>query len=233
MRGKVIAVTGGFGVLGRCVATMALDRGARVAILDKANPPPQGLAGVRGGADALILGGVDLSAPGDANDAIRKVWERFGQIDALLNIAGGFRWETVEDGKPETWEFLHRINLLTALNASRAVLPYMRDRGYGRIVNVGAAAALKSPAGLGAYGASKAGVHRLTESLAEETKGSEITVNAVLPSIIDTPTNRSDMPDADFSVWVRPDELAAVMLFLASDEASGVTGALIPVIGRV
>ncbi|MFZ4608140.1 MAG: SDR family oxidoreductase, partial [Caulobacter sp.] len=102
----------------------------------------------------------------------------------------------------------------------------------GRIVSVGAGGAVKAAAGMGAYAASKAGVHRLTESLAEELKG-RVTVNAVLPSIIDTPTNRADMPDADFAAWVTPDEVAQAILWLASDAASGVTGALLPVSGRV
>ena len=139
----------------------------------------------------------------------------------------------VADSEPDLWTGLHRLNLITALNTSRAALPHLLATGAGRIINVGAGAALKADAGMGAYAASKAAVHRLTEALAAETKGKGVTVNAVLPSIIDTPTNRKDMPDADFSQWVAPAELAAVMLFLASPEASAVTGALVPVTGRV
>jgi NAD(P)-dependent dehydrogenase (short-subunit alcohol dehydrogenase family) len=118
---------------------------------------------------------------------------------------------------------MFRLNLATCANASRAALPHLLASGAGRIVNVGANAALKADAGMGAYAASKAGVHRLTESLAQELKG-RVGVNAVLPSIIDTPQNRADMPDADASAWVSPADLAAVMLFLASAEASAVTG---------
>ncbi|MDZ4777766.1 MAG: SDR family oxidoreductase, partial [Alphaproteobacteria bacterium] len=155
-----------------------------------------------------------------------------GRIDALVNIAGGFRWETLADGKPETWDFLFKVNLMTAVSASRGALPHLAANGAGAIVNVGAGAALKAGAGMGAYAASKSGVHRLTEALAEEWKG-KVTVNAVLPSTIDTAANRKDMPDADFSKWVTPAELASVILFLASDKARAVTGALIPVNGRV
>ena len=115
----------------------------------------------------------------------------------------------------------------------RAALPYLKQSDAGRIVNVGANGALKSAAGMGAYAASKAAVHRLTESLAEELKSSTVTVNAVLPSILDTPQNRADMPDADPAKWVAPADLAAVILFLASPEARAVTGALIPVTGKV
>ena len=125
------------------------------------------------------------------------------------------------------------MNVQTAANASRAATPYLRESAAGRIVNVGANAALKASLGMGPYAASKAGVHSLTESLAEELKADGVTVNAVLPSILDTPTNRADMPKADFASWVAPNELAAVMLFLASEAASAVTGALIPVTGRV
>jgi NAD(P)-dependent dehydrogenase (short-subunit alcohol dehydrogenase family) len=124
------------------------------------------------------------------------------------------------------------INVVTALNASRSAIPYLAASGSGRIVNVGSMGALQAGSGMGAYGAAKAGVHRLTEALAAEWKG-KITINAVLPSIIDTAANRASMPDADFTKWVTPEELANVILFLASDEASGVTGALIPVGGRV
>ncbi len=125
------------------------------------------------------------------------------------------------------------MNVQTTANASRAAIPHLKRSPAGRIVNVGANGALKASLGMGAYAASKAGVHSLTQALSEELKGDGVTVNAVLPSIIDTPTNRADMPKADFASWVRPEELAAVMLFLASEEASAVTGALVPVTGRV
>ena len=120
------------------------------------------------------------------------------------------------------------------MSTSRAALPHLIKRGGGRIVNIGAgAAATKAGAGMGAYTASKAGVAKLTESLAEEVKDRGVTVNALLPSIIDTPANRADMPNADFSRWVAPRAIADVILFLLSDQASAVTGALIPVSGRV
>jgi NAD(P)-dependent dehydrogenase (short-subunit alcohol dehydrogenase family) len=128
---------------------------------------------------------------------------------------------------------MHRINLSTCLDTTRAALPHLKAASAGRVGNIGALGAIKAAAGMGAYAASKAGVHRLTESLAEETKGTGVTVNAVLPSIIDTPANRADMPDADPSKWVSPAQLAAVILFLASREAQAVTGALIPVTGEV
>ena len=230
--GKTVVVTGGFGALGRVVAEAASQQGASVAALDFAAAPPGGLA-ERLGAKALLLHGVDLASQEQAESAMAAVITKFGRLDALLNIAGGFRWAKVADAGADTWEHMLAINLKTALNASRASIPYLLESGDGRIVNVGAGAGVRASEGMGAYGASKAAVHRLTESLAEELKLRRVTVNAVLPSTIDTEANRASMPDADFSKWVQPKELAEVILFLASDAASAVTGALIPVSGRV
>jgi NAD(P)-dependent dehydrogenase (short-subunit alcohol dehydrogenase family) len=158
---------------------------------------------------------------------------RFGRIDVLVNVAGGFRWEKLEDGEPETWDQLYAMNLRTAVVCCKAVLPAMLERGAGRIINIGAgAAAARAGAGMGAYTAAKAGVQSLTESLSEEVKDRGITVNAILPGTIDTPRNRTDMPDADFSRWVAPAAIAEVIVFLASDAARAVTGAAIPVFGR-
>lgn len=230
MAGRVIAITGAFGVLGSAVAKAAAEAGARLALIDFAKDAP---AGLPSGPDVLLLGGVDLTDAQAAGAAIQAAADRFGGLDVLINIAGGFSWETHEQGDGATWQRLFLMNVQTAANASRAAIPHLKRSAAGRIVNVGANGAVKAGVGMGAYAASKAGVHRLTEALAEELKGDGVTVNAVLPSIIDTPTNRADMPKADFASWVRPAELAAVMLFLASDAASAVTGALIPVTGRV
>jgi NAD(P)-dependent dehydrogenase (short-subunit alcohol dehydrogenase family) len=232
MKGKAIAVTGGFGALGRIVAEAAANRGALVAALDVATTPPDGLA-ERLGANALLLGGVDLSSAEGARKAIADLTAKFGRLDALINIAGGFLWGTAEGGDPTNWDRLYAMNLKTALHASMAATPHLLESRAGRIINIGANAAVKAVAGMGAYAASKAAVHRLTESLADELKNRGVTVNAVLPSIIDTPANRAAMPNAAFDRWVAPADLAAVILFLASDEAKAVTGALIPVTGAV
>jgi NAD(P)-dependent dehydrogenase (short-subunit alcohol dehydrogenase family) len=229
LQGKTVIVTGGFGALGRVVAEEASKRGASVAILDHAASHPDELLG----SNAVLIGGIDLSSPAEAEKAMGAVRAKFGRIDALLNIAGGFQWDTVADGKAESWDRMYALNLKTALNACKAALPYLLESGAGRIVNVGAESALHAASGMGPYAASKSAVHRLTESLADELKLKGVTVNAVLPSIIDTPLNRREMPKADFTRWVAPAEIAAVMLFLASDEAKAVTGALIPVTGRV
>jgi NAD(P)-dependent dehydrogenase (short-subunit alcohol dehydrogenase family) len=149
-----------------------------------------------------------------------------------VNIAGGFRWEKIADGELATWDFMFNVNVRTAVNAVRAALPLLRTPG-GRIVNIGAVGAIKAGTGMGAYAASKAGIAKLTEALAEELKDAGVTVNAVLPSIIDTPVNRADMPTAEFDRWVKPEQIADLIVFLLSDRSTAITGALIPITGRV
>jgi NAD(P)-dependent dehydrogenase (short-subunit alcohol dehydrogenase family) len=229
--GKSILITGAFGALGAATAIAAGKAGARLALVDRASKTPAGLL-ESCGPESTALGGVDLTAPADAAAAVEAAQRHLGSLDVLINIAGAFRWQTVADGDPATWDLMFAINLKTAVNTSRAALPFLRKSAAGRIINIGANTAIKAAAGMGAYAASKAGVHRLTESLAEELKSEGITVNAVLPSVIDTPANRADMPKADFSTWVTPAAMAAVILFLASDEAQPITGALVPVVGR-
>jgi NAD(P)-dependent dehydrogenase (short-subunit alcohol dehydrogenase family) len=226
MDGKVIVVTGASGALGRVVVEAALARGARVAGIDHAPTQVPATPG------RLELGSVDLTAAAQAGKAIDAVVSHFGRLDALVNIAGGFAFEAVAEGDPRTWQHMYALNVLTALNTSQSAIPHLAAAGAGRIVNVGAMGALQAGAGMGPYAASKAAVHRLTEALAAEWKG-KITVNAVLPSTIDTAANRASMPKADFTKWVTPQELADVILFLISDAASAVTGALLPVSGRV
>jgi NAD(P)-dependent dehydrogenase (short-subunit alcohol dehydrogenase family) len=180
-----------------------------------------------------LLPAIDLSSAQATQAMVAQVVERHGALDAAVNIAGAFRWETIAEGDPATWDLLFTVNVKTALHVCRASLPHLGKRPGARIVNIGAGAAGKAGAGMGAYAASKSGVLRLTEALAEETKDLGLTVNAVLPSIIDTPANRKDMPQADFSRWVAPEAVADVVAFLLSDGARAITGAGIPVMGRV
>ncbi len=229
--GKVVVVTGAFGALGSAVARRFAADGGRVAMVDVAPQPTAELA-QEFGQQHLLLGGVDLGDFEATRKAMAAIAMRFGGIDVLVNVAGGFRWEKVEDGDIETWDQLYSMNLRTAVIASKAALPAILERGGGRIVNIGAGAAAKAGAGMGAYTASKAGVQRLTEALSEELKDRGITVNAILPGTIDTPRNRLDMPEADFSRWVSTAAIADVIAFLASEPAAAVTGAAIPVFGR-
>ncbi|MES2959663.1 MAG: SDR family NAD(P)-dependent oxidoreductase [Pseudomonadota bacterium] len=227
LQDRVFVVTGGFGALGRALATVLEERGACVALLDRA-PAAAGLAETP---RRLLLAGVDLGAEGATQGALAQVDQRWQRIDGLVNVAGGFAWEALTDGALDTWDRQYAMNLRSAVAASQAALPHLK--AGGRIVNIAALAALKAAAGMGAYAASKAGVMRFTEALAEELKERDITVNAVLPSIIDTPANRADMPKADFARWVTPQALSHVVAFLLSDEAAAITGACVPVTGRV
>lgn len=228
-RSPVYIVTGGFGVLGRALAARLVADGARVVLLDRGEVIDDDLpAGI-----ALALGAIDLGDEAAGMAAYAQVRETFGAIDGVVNVAGGFTWETVGGGALASWDRMYATNLRSAVASCRAALPHLIARGQGRIVNVGAAAASRAAQGMGAYAAAKAGVARLTEALAEEVKEQGITVNAVLPSIIDTPANRADMPDADTTRWVAPAQLAGVIAFLLSSEASAITGACIPVTGRL
>ena len=227
LTGKIIAVTGAFGALGTAAVRELQAQGATVAAIDFAAAPrdPSLLQG------ASLHGGVDLGQAEAAAAVFSALAKQHGGLDGLVNIAGGFRWEKTDGGSLDTWDTMYRVNLRSAVSACQAALAFLPDGG--RIVNIGANGAVKAGAGMGAYAASKAGVARLTEALAEELKDRGITVNALLPSIIDTPVNRSDMPDADFSRWVQPAQLAEAIAFLLSARASAITGALIPVVGRV
>lgn len=225
---KKIVITGAFGALGSKVATRVRAAGAAVACIDfsPASKAPSSLA------DYAVLGDVDLGSPEAASQALQAASQLMGGIDGIVNIAGGFRWEKIDGGSIDTWNHLYDVNLRTAVNAVQAALPLLNKQA-GRIINIGAAGAIKAGAGMGAYAASKAGVTKLTEALAEELKDSGVCVNAILPSIIDTPANRANMPDADPERWVKPEQIADLIIFLLSDHASAITGALIPIVGRV
>jgi len=231
MANLAIAITGAFGSLGAETARAAVRQGAQVALIGRAVQAPADLVAELG-SSAVVVPGVELADAAAAQRAIDTASERLKGLDVLINTAGAFRWQNVADGDPATWDVLFRSNLQSTVNACRSAIPHLRRSPRGRIVNIGAQAALKAGAGMGAYTASKSGVHRLTESLAAELKNDGITVNAVLPSIIDTPANRKDMPKADFSTWVSTAALAGIILFLASGQAQAITGALIPVTGR-
>ncbi|HEX7742074.1 MAG TPA: SDR family oxidoreductase [Sphingobium sp.] len=209
-----IIVAGGFGALGRAICADLKARGHRLAAVDLA-PAPEGF-------DGAGFGGVDLADADAVSAAYARAANAIGGLDGVVNVAGGFLWETIADGSIDSWDRMYRMNLRTAAISSRAALAHLSPGGA--IVNVGAAAAANVATGMAAYAASKAGVMALTEGLADELRGKGVRVNAVLPTIIDTPTNRKDMPDADFSAWVAPASAAKVIAFLLSDEAACVTG---------
>ncbi|MBB6251953.1 SDR family NAD(P)-dependent oxidoreductase [Nitrospirillum iridis] len=219
MTRKVI-ITGGAGILGAAVAQAFLAAGHQVAVVDHAPAPAAATDGL------VHIGGVDLTDGAQAQSAFDQAKASLGGADVLVNVAGGFRWQTVADGDPAVWEKLFAVNARTCLNMCRAGVTGLSDGGA--IVNVGAAAAEKAGAGMGAYAASKAAVARLTESLAVEL-GGRIRVNAVLPLVMDTPQNRADMPDVDPKAWTATAAVADAIVFLASRAARAINGALVPV----
>ena len=228
LSGKVLAITGSDGALGQAAAATLSGYGATLALLEHGHTPTTAQP-----AGARHYGGIDLTQEDAARSVMERVVKEAGRLDGLINIAGGFHFEKLAGGTLDSWDSMYRINLRTAVVACQAALPFLLQSGGGRIVNVGAMGAVKAAAGMGAYAASKAGVAKLTEALADELKDRGITVNAILPSTLDTPRNRADMPRADFTRWVAPAEAAEVIAFLVSDAARAVTGALIPVAGRV
>jgi len=231
---QVALVTGGSGNLGKAVAEAFRAAGAQTAVLDRTSGMMEGLfPGWKESPDALLLEGVDAGDPQSVDQAVGEVLSRFGRLDVLVNTVGGYRaGSPVHETPVETWDFMLNLNARTAFVVSRAVIPSMLERGRGKIINISASSALKGGANSAAYSASKSAVARLTESMAEEYKRLGINVNAVLPGTIDTLQNRQAMPQADTSRWVQPQELARVILFLASEDASPIHGALIPVYGK-
>lgn len=222
-------VTGSDGALGQAVVSTLGKYGARLVLVSH-GPAPAPSTTTSSTTGALHFGGIDLTQPDAARLLMEGVVKQTGRLDGLINVAGGFRFEKVAGGFLDTWDSMYELNLKTAVVACQAALPHLLKAAGGRIVNVGA---VKAAGGMGAYAASKAGIAKLTEALADELKDKGIMVNAILPSTLDTPRNRLDMPKADFTRWVTPVEAAEVIAFLVSDEASAVTGALIPVAGRV
>ena len=214
---RSVLVTGASGALGQVVSETARLQGALVSALD--------LHECAGHEDIRKFS-VDLTDAPATMECIRQI----GDIDVVFNIAGGFAMgPAVHKTTAEQWDHMFRMNVSTMRNTVSAVVPKMVARGHGSIVNVGAMSAREGQANMGAYCVAKSTVMRLTESLSKELRQQGINVNAVLPSIIDTPANRADMPDADFSNWVRPQDLANVICFLGSEAARAVHGVLLPV----
>jgi NAD(P)-dependent dehydrogenase (short-subunit alcohol dehydrogenase family) len=222
--GKVVAVTGAAGSLGRSVGARFAQAGARLLLLDREQVAVDALSAELGAGHEAR--GVDLTSRERAAEAIAGAATNLGRIDVLCNIAGGFAMGPPVHALPaDQWRRMFEMNVA-------AVVPLMLAAGRGgKIVNVGALSAATGKANMAAYVAAKSTVSRITESMAAELRDSGINVNCVLPSIIDTPPNRASMPKADFSRWVEPAALADVVAFLASDGARAIHGASIPVTG--
>ena len=228
--GKTVLVTGAAGNLGRTIAAAFESRGANLVLVARTKDSLVATIGPEN--DHRLFVTADLLDQTAVDSAVRLTQQRFGRVDVLCNIAGGFRMGSpVHETSDKDWDFLLDINARTLLHAVRAVVPRMIEGGGGKIVNVGAFAAQKGVAQMGAYVAAKSVVIRLTETMAAELREKNINVNCVLPTIIDTPENRAAMPKSDPSHWVAPADLANVIVFLASDDARAIHGASVPVTG--
>ena len=232
-RGQVVVVTGGTGYLGTSVCRAFLEAKATVVavyLFDRELPYFRNGLGAQ--AKKVVLEKADVSKEGETDRVVAGVLRRFKRIDVIVNTVGGYMSGRVEDIASEDFDQAIALNLKSAFLASRAVVPGMRKAKHGKIVSVSTRTALQGEEEAFLYSASKSGVNRLTEALAEELMADNIQVNCVEPSVMDTPANRKAMPKANFSQWPSTDAVARVIRWLCSGEADPISGAAIPVYGR-
>lgn len=233
LKDKVAIITGGTGGLGRIVVEEFLAEGARVvSTYINEDELKEVMPLVKENKTRLMFVKTDATREKQVERLVKKTLSSFKGLHVLANLIGGFTYAEILDTDQDTLDRMLELNLKTAFLMSRAVLPHMMGQRYGKIINVSSRPALKGTRGVGAYAASKAALLNLTETLASEMLEYDINVNAILPSTIDTPANRRDMPHADFSRWVKPREIARVLVFLASDDSKPISGAAIPVFGK-
>lgn len=239
LKNKVCIVTGALGGLGQAVVTKFLESGATVVGVDSEralNGEIQKSNFWISVKDQVnwIFRPTDVLSESQVNLLFKDIHAKYSRINVLINLVGGiYPWSEVTEVETKVWDFTIELNLKSTFLCSREAMKIMKSQKKGKIVNVGASAGLKGAVQAGPYGVAKAGVINLTETMAEESKTHNIQVNAIVPSIIDTPANRKSMPNADFSRWVKAEEIAELLLFLASDKSSGITGSIIKVPGRV
>jgi len=226
MEGRVVLVTGAKGGLGAFVTERFLAGGATVIGTSRSikqsdftNPRFTAMA-------------VDFSDATAVQAMVDQMISRFGKIDVLAHIMGGFAAGAIGETDERTWTQMLDLNLISAFHALRAVIPPMRKAQYGRIVAVGSLAATEPHAGLGAYVVSKTALTTLVQTVALENADANITANVVLPGTMDTPANRASMPTADFSKWLKPDDVARLILTLAEENSGLITGTLVPIQAR-
>ena len=229
-----VLITGGTGILGSAVTKAYLAQGDTVAVtylfddeverFKEYNPELS--------EDVAFLF-ANVTEEAEVQKTVAEFLSKFGSLDVLVNIVGGFVGGIPTAELEESrWDFMMNLNLKSVFLCCKAAIPHMAERGYGKIINVSARAGLKGEAGLSAYCVSKGGVRTLTEALAAEVMDSGVNVNAIMPSVMDTPANRESMPDEEHDRWVAPAEVAKVICFLTSDDAAVINGAAIPVYGR-
>jgi NAD(P)-dependent dehydrogenase (short-subunit alcohol dehydrogenase family) len=231
--GRVAIVTGGSGALGADVTQGLLEHGARVAVPYTSDAPWAALQSGAGAARERLWGAkADLTIAAAVEHFVGEVSERFGRIDFLVCVAGGFAAGKIHETSEQTWDRMFDLNLRSVYLTLRAAVPVMIKRNFGRIVTVSSGAILRGGgAGIAAYAVSKGAVRQLTEILADELKDYDIRAHCVMPGTMDTEANRRAMPNADFSQWVKTEEVARVIHFLLSDNARAVRSVVVPVLG--
>lgn len=231
---QTVIITGAAGNLGSAVARVLAAGGARLVLVDRsADMLAPLLTALPSAAEVLTVTDADIMELSGAQEMVARAVERFGSVSALVNTVGGFRTGPVIGDATSQWDMMMTLNAKVALITSAAVLPVMKEAGYGRIVHIAAAPGIKAGANQAAYAASKAAVIRLVETIAAEHRKDRITANCLLPGTIDTPQNRAAMPDAKTDTWVSPDAIARLIAFLVSPDAAVVTGGAIPATGLV
>ena len=234
LKDEVAIITGAVGNLGTATARFFQQFGAKTVLVDRSpDRVREAFKDIANSPGHLLVGGIDLSDAASLGKLIEQTLAKFGRVDALVNTVGGYRGgKPVHEADLADWDFLFNVNVRTTLLCCRAVIPQMLEQQSGKIVNVASRDGLSGGAGYAAYSASKSAVLRLTESLANELKASNINVNCIMPGTIDTPQNRAAIPNGDFSKWVEPAAIAEVIAFLASDAARAINGAALPVYGK-
>jgi NAD(P)-dependent dehydrogenase (short-subunit alcohol dehydrogenase family) len=233
MQNQVVLITGATGNLGTAVARAFARDGAQLALSARRAEELAETAAELGGAERVFVYAADVTDAAQVAALVGAAHAHHGRIDVLVNLAGTYKGgKPVHEADAGEWELLMNLNARSVWLACRAVVPHMLAQGGGYIVNVAARAGVQASKGAAAYAASKAAVIRITESVSLDVRDNGVNVNCVLPSTIDTPQNRAAMPKADASKWISPDDLAAVVRFLASGGARAIHGAAIPVYGR-
>jgi NAD(P)-dependent dehydrogenase (short-subunit alcohol dehydrogenase family) len=231
---KVVVIAGATGNLGEAVAHAFIEGGAHLALVDRSKGHLQRVFPELAGQDRhLLTDCVDMTDPQTVQETVGRIRDKFNRLDVFVSVVGVYRaGSPLHETSLETFDFLLDVNARTFFIAAGAVVPAMLFQGAGRIIGVAARPGLRGTPNTSAYGASKGALIRLVESMAEELKHQNITVNCVIPGTLDTPQNREAQPQADHSRWVQPESLARVIVFLASDAAKDVSGAALPVYGR-
>jgi NAD(P)-dependent dehydrogenase (short-subunit alcohol dehydrogenase family) len=236
LNGKVAVVTGATGALGRVVAKTLLNQGARLVSTYRGEEKLRELSDFVGSSKNMLVGlQTDVTDENSVQALFQQVINKYGRLEILLNFVGAFKGGAdIVNTKVSDWDFMMNVNLKSAFLCCKAALPHMIKQNYGKIVSVSSRTAVEKRYRIkdGAYAVSKAGIIVLTETIAQEFKKYDINVNCIIPSTIDTPDNRRNFPDADFSKWVKPEQIAEVILFLLSDQSKVINGASIPVYGR-